>query len=317
MPPCHDLGLAETGSSPVRSAKKTKVDLFSFYFKPKKNSNQNCLVRYSRAVLVCTLLNWLMAKLCSMKKKLRGLYLLISSLFIYIVHASFAFAKSAGGTKLIHHSDNRHKTTAPVEKTMPPTPAKSIYDSLHLNIAGLSRQAFDYAKKGLEKLLQQGQLANDSVISIADFSQPSNKRRLYILDIKNCKILFHTLVAHGKNSGKEWATSFSNQHASYKSSPGFFITKETYSGSNGYSLKLVGTEPGINDNAYERGIVLHGAAYVSQDFVNAQGYIGRSEGCPAVPVSKAASIIQTIKNGTCFFIYNPSSSYLRRSSILK
>jgi hypothetical protein len=99
------------------------------------------------------------------------------------------------------------------------------------------------------------------------------------------------------------------------SSPGFYITRETYQGGNGYSLKLEGVERGINDKAYERGIVIHGASYVSNDYVNSQGYIGRSWGCPAVPVTMNAPIINTIKNGTCLFVFHPS--YVSKSSVLK
>ncbi|MBL7749696.1 MAG: murein L,D-transpeptidase catalytic domain family protein, partial [Chitinophagaceae bacterium] len=137
---------------------------------------------------------------------------------------------------------------------------------------------------------------------------------LFVLDLKNYKILFNTLVAHGRNTGREWATSFSNQGESYKSSPGFYITRETYEGKNGYSLKLAGLERGINDNAYNRGIVIHGAEYVSNELANAQGYIGRSQGCPAVPPQVSKPIINTIKNGTCLFIYHPS--YVSHSQVL-
>jgi len=162
--------------------------------------------------------------------------------------------------------------------------------------------------------MEEGKLINDSIISIIDFSQPSTNKRLFVLDLKNYKILFNTLVAHGRNSGRELATSFSNQNTSYKSSPGFYITKEIYSGKHGNSLKIEGMEKGINDNAYERGIVIHGAEYVSENFADAQGYIGRSEGCPAVPVQVTNRIINTIKNGTCLFIYHPS--YIEQSVLL-
>jgi len=197
------------------------------------------------------------------------------------------------------------------------TPSNYTYDKLHLDVSGLSRQAYDYAKKGFDKLLAQGKLLNDSIIAIADFSQPSRNKRLYVLDVKNNKMLFHTLVAHGKNSGLEKTVSYSNQPESLKSSPGFFVTHETYNGNNGYSLRLEGMERGINDNAYERAIVMHGANYVSQAFVNARGFAGRSEGCPAVPVEEAKPIINSIKDGTCLFIYTPDQSYLEHSPVLK
>ena len=249
-----------------------------------------------------------------MKKKFKGFYLIVSSFVIAILHLPFAFAKSATGTKIFFHptADSTTKTTV---NTDPPVPAlKSVYDSLHLNLKGLSRQAFDFAKQGLQKLMNEGKLLNNSIISIIDFSLPSNQKRLFVLDLKHYKILFNTLVAHGRNSGREVATYFSNQNESYKSSPGFYMTKETYEGKNGYSLKLEGLERGINDNAFERGIVIHGADYVCNEYVNSQGYIGRSQGCPAVPVQVSRPIINTIKNGTCLFVYHPS--YISRSSVL-
>lgn len=249
-----------------------------------------------------------------MKKKFKGFYLLISSIIIGILHLPFALAKSATGNKLFYHppADSILKTSTPA---IPVVPAlKSVYDSLHLNLKGLSQQAFDFAKQGLKKLMEEGKLLNDSIISIIDFSESSDKKRLFILDLKNYKVLFNTLVAHGRNTGLELATSFSNQNESYKSSPGFYITRETYQGKNGFSLKLEGMERGINDNAFERGIVIHGAAYVSDAFVNAQGYTGRSQGCPAVPVAVSHPIINTIKNGSCLFIYHPS--YINRSVVL-
>ncbi|HEV7781389.1 MAG TPA: murein L,D-transpeptidase catalytic domain family protein [Chitinophagaceae bacterium] len=249
-----------------------------------------------------------------MKKKFSGFYLLVSSIVITILHIPFAFAKSATGSKLFVRLRD-----IPVQETVNPAPApipakRSVYDSLHLSLKGLSQQAFDLAKQGLNRLVEEGKLLNDSIISIIDFSLPSNEKRLFVLDIKNYKVLFNTLVAHGQNTGREWANSFSNQNESHKSSLGFYTTMETYEGGNGYSLKLEGLEPGINDKAYERGIVMHGAEYVSQELANARGWVGRSHGCPAVPVQLNRPIINTIKGGTCFFVYHPS--YMSRSSIL-
>jgi L,D-transpeptidase catalytic domain len=249
-----------------------------------------------------------------MKKRIKGFYLLVSSIVIGLLHLPFSLAKSATGNFFPAHlpGDTVTKTNTDPDPTLPAL--KSVYDSLHLDLKGLSRQAYAYAKQGFEKLLQEGRLLNDAVISIIDFSLPSNKKRLFVIDLRNYKILHNTLVAHGRNSGREMATSFSNQNESYKSSPGFYITKETYEGKNGYSLKLEGLEYGINNKAFERGIVIHGAQYVSDDFVNAQGYIGRSQGCPALPVQANRPVINTIKNGSCLFVYHPS--YVSRSQIL-
>jgi hypothetical protein len=246
----------------------------------------------------------------------------LSSIFITLIHLPFSFAKLSSG--------NLTKSEAVVAATAAPAPApapmpsmskgsfsmKSVYDSLRLDMAGLSRQAYDYALQGWQKLIDQGKVFNQSVMAIVDFSQSSDHKRLYILDMDNYRILFNTLVAHGRNSGKEWASSFSNRSSSFKSSPGFYITGDTYNGENGYSLKLTGVEKGINDNAENRAIVMHGADYVNEAWINTQGYIGRSLGCPAVPRKDAIDIINTIKSGACLFIYAPTQQYVSHSSLL-
>ena len=241
-----------------------------------------------------------------MKKPFKNVSLIFISLFISLLHLSF-------GNKNVYEPLSPNTS---VDSTGLSATNISVYDSLQLDLSGLNRQAFDYARKGWEKLRSQGKLAGQSVISIVDFSQPSSKKRLYVLDMENYKVLFNTLVAHGRNSGKEWATKFSNQLSSYKSSPGFYITGQTYSGSNGYSLKLTGIENGINDKAFQRAIVMHGAGYVNESYIASQGYIGRSQGCPAVPLKDAKKIINTIKDGTCLYIYAPSPNYLSRSAML-
>lgn len=245
-----------------------------------------------------------------MKNKLRGICLTMAIAIAGIFQLSFAFDENA-----LH--SRPFAALSPVTDSVPASAdGFSVYDSLHLDAAGLSREAFEYARKGWEKLMQQGRLNNTSVLAIADFSQPSSNKRLYILDLKEYKVLFQTLVAHGKNSGKELATSFSNKPSSNKSSPGFYITGETYTGKNGYSLKLQGLERGINDNAYNRAIVIHGASYVNQAYVENQGYIGRSQGCPAVPKKEARPIINTLRDNSCFFIYEPGDFYSTHSTIL-
>jgi len=168
-----------------------------------------------------------------MRKKLRSFYLIVSSFVIAVLNLPLAFAKSTGNKPF--------PTPAPITKKTYTagslmTSMRSVYDSLHLNLSGLSQQAFDYAKKGLAKLVEEGKLLNDSIISIVDFSLPSNKKRLFVLDLRNYKVLFNTLVAHGKNTGTQYATNFSNQNESLKSSPGFYVTRDTYEGKHGISL---------------------------------------------------------------------------------
>lgn len=136
------------------------------------------------------------------------------------------------------------------------------------------------------------------------------------MDITNGKLLIKTYVAHGRNSGIEYATKFSNIPESLQSSLGFYITSETYYGEHGLSLRLTGVDPGYNDKAFERSIVIHGAAYVDAARAKNGIMMGRSYGCPAVPQKESSNIINTIKNGTCFFIYHPSRNYLLNSKIL-
>jgi hypothetical protein len=187
------------------------------------------------------------------------------------------------------------------------------YDEWNLSAAGISLEVFKYAIKGYQYLLQKHLLTNTDIISIVDFSKPSTQQRLYILNLVTGRVLFNTLVAHGRNTGLQYATVFSNKSSSLESSLGFYVTLNTYTGNNGYSLKLKGCEKGFNDKALQRNIVLHGAAYVSNEFVQQNGYLGRSYGCPAVPLELNNEIINTIKNGACLFIYHPNKKYLKQS----
>lgn len=192
----------------------------------------------------------------------------------------------------------------------------AIYDSLRLGVAGLSKEAFNDAVAGYNYLLAHGKLKNDGILSIVDFTKPSSAKRLFVIDMKNVALLFNTFVSHGKGSGKLMADAFSNEINSFKSSLGFYITADTYKGKHGFSLKLQGEEQGINDNAYNRGIVMHCANYVSEGFVKSQGYLGRSEGCPAVPQNMYKPIIEKIKNGSCLFMYSQDKYYMSHSTIL-
>lgn len=156
---------------------------------------------------------------------------------------------------------------------------------------------------------------NKDIITLIDFTKPSTQERLYVLDMKNRKLLYSSLVSHGKNSGENYATSFSNKNGSNKSSLGFYLTESTYQGKNGYSLVLNGLEKGINDRAKERAIVIHGAPYANPS-VLASGRLGRSQGCPALPQAVSKFIINTIKDGTLLYIYANNKNYLAQSTIL-
>jgi len=189
-----------------------------------------------------------------------------------------------------------------------------LYDSLHLEQMGMKKEALLYAYKGQQKLVDEGRVSNSNILTVCDFSQPSNAKRLYIIDVRNFKVLLNTYVAHGKRSGELYATHFSNRPRSLESSLGFYITKGTYFGKHGLSLKLSGQDKGFNDKAESRAIVVHGATYIGDEWLG--GKMGRSFGCPAVPSSIAPKLIDIIKNGTCLFIYHPLKSYLHGSNVL-
>ncbi len=184
------------------------------------------------------------------------------------------------------------------------------FSEMNLQQYGLSHDAFLLGIKGYSKL--EGQLSKP-ILTIIDFSQPSSKKRLYIIDMNKKKLITNTLVAHGKNSGDSMATRFSNIKSSLKSSLGFFITGETYNGNNGLSMRLHGKEEEFNNNAYLRAIVMHGSSYVNER----GGMIGRSWGCPAVSNKEHKEIISLLKDGSCLFIYAPDSNYLAKSNMIK
>ena len=191
-----------------------------------------------------------------------------------------------------------------------------IYDSLQLKKRGLKKEAFVYAYKGYKKLEEDGKLDKEGLITICDLSQSSKRKRLYLIDLNECKLLLNTYVAHGKNSGGEYAKKFSNKPESRQSSLGFYRTKKTYYGGHGLALTLSGLEPGFNDKAERRKIVLHGSLYIGDNYKRWGKYMGRSFGCPAVPMKQSKKLINTIKDGSCLFIYHPSKNYLSGSKIL-
>jgi L,D-transpeptidase catalytic domain len=255
------------------------------------------------------------------KSGLKRIWFFFSSILLFLLHLPFVFAKNkpvSEGSVLPLHSDSKLLTNylSKLTVTDHSNSFSALYDSLRLNLMGLSKQAYDYAIQGFTYLVQTGKLANDRIISIADFSLPSSKKRLFIIDLEQQKVVFNTYVAHGANSGTLNATRFSNTPESNQSSLGFYETSNTYIGGHGYSLRLDGLEPGINDNANRRDIVMHAAAYVDESLIRSQGYIGRSWGCPAVPENLHKPIIDKIKNGTCLFIFSPDKNYLAHSRVL-
>lgn len=192
----------------------------------------------------------------------------------------------------------------------------ALYEEISLKEIGLTKKAFEYALKGYYYMLEHRWLSKTSILSICDLSQSSRNKRLYVLDLEQKTVLVNTYVAHGRNSGLEYARSFSNNPSSHKTSLGFYVTQDTYCGSNGLSLKIRGMERGFNDRASGRNIVVHGSEYVGPDFLQMNGVSGRSYGCPAIPADETQEIIDLIKEGSCLFIYHPTRKYIGRSKIL-
>lgn len=184
-----------------------------------------------------------------------------------------------------------------------------VYNSLDANNFALPQiNCFKKAMEGFFVLKQKGIIQKD-ILTVIDFSMSSTKKRLWVIDLSNNTILFNTVVSHGMNSGVEFATNFSNSLSSNKSSLGFYATGETYNGKHGLSLKLDGLENGINNNARARAVVMHGASYANPSILKSQGFLGRSQGCPAIPEAIKNEIIKIIKDKSCLFIYHPSRSY--------
>jgi hypothetical protein len=194
---------------------------------------------------------------------------------------------------------------------------KDIYSLLNLSQIGLSNEAFQLAIKGFTNLKENGQLINSSILTIIDFSQSSNNKRMYVIDLARKALLFNTYVAHGRNTGDEYAEQFSNIPGTFQSSLGFYITENMAIGSKvGLSLILKGLEKGFNDKAREREIIIHGADYATEDFIQKHGRLGRSYGCPSLPPDLIKPVAETIKGGTCLFIYKHDDNYIRKSLVL-
>ena len=181
-----------------------------------------------------------------------------------------------------------------------------VYNNLHANNFALPKEeSFTQALKGFYLLKEKG-LIKKNILTFVDFSLSSNLKRLWVIDLTTNTVLFQSLVAHGRNTGEEFANSFSNAQQSFKSSLGFYVTGEIYNGKHGMSLRLDGLEKGLNDNARSRGVVMHAANYVSNSFIKNNKRLGRSQGCPAIPEELSKDIINAIKDKSCLFIYHPS-----------
>lgn len=251
---------------------------------------------------------------------MKGFYSVLS--IVYMVTTSFYLSPEKKGTKneistkkIERVADKKSDKT--IEKTV--SSSKELYKSIAFEPGHeLNEEVFFRALTGFENLKKAGLLNQDShLLTVCDFSMSSNTKRLWVIDMNEGKVLFNSLVAHGKNTGEEFATNFSNTESSLQSSLGFYITDATYNGDNGFSLRLLGMDKGFNDAAYRRAIVMHGADYVSNEFAAMHKRIGRSWGCPAVPRDLTQPIINTIKGRNLLFIYYPDQNYLSKSEWLK
>ncbi|WP_426493170.1 murein L,D-transpeptidase catalytic domain family protein [Hymenobacter sp. 102] len=214
----------------------------------------------------------------------------------------------------------RSNAAVAATETRLPTPAATktmlfsqrlhdLYRDLRAEDQGLRFAVFEKAMTGYLNLQKQGRLADKQLLTVVDFELPSTEKRLWVLDLAAKQVKFHTLVAHGHNSGENMATNFSNENESNMSSLGFYVTQGEYQGKHGRSLKLKGLDEGYNTNALSRSVVMHGADYVSEEFIRQNGRLGRSLGCPALPMDQKDAIIEAVEGQTCLFLNGPDQSY--------
>jgi len=190
-----------------------------------------------------------------------------------------------------------------------------FYNALGTNTPKPGYEVFEKALTGFFNLKAVNKIKNN-LLTIIDFSLSSTVERMWIVDMSKMKVISFSLVAHGRNSGDEFPREFSNKPSSYQSSLGFYLTDDIYYGKNGMSLYLDGLEPDVNDKARERSIVIHGADYVSRDFIKNAGRLGRSFGCPSIPMDNHEKIISALSGRSCIYIHYPDEKYLSTSGLL-
>jgi hypothetical protein len=183
-------------------------------------------------------------------------------------------------------------------------------------IGTIDGNVFELALRATECAVRSGAIDAPSTLTVIDYSRPSTAKRMWVFDLQSRELLYEELVAHGQGSGENLATRFSNEPETHTSSLGLFVTQESYVGKNGYSLRLDGLDEGFNDRARERAIVMHGAPYVSDDFVKTQGRLGRSWGCPALREGIAREVIDRVRGNGLVFAYYPDEKWLSSSKYL-
>lgn len=193
--------------------------------------------------------------------------------------------------------------------------ADILTDQLHRVAPQIDRRVLELAVNAMQCATANG-MSQSQRLAVIDYSLPSTEPRLWVFDLRQRKLLYRELVAHGRNTGENYARDFSNVVGSLKSSIGLFRTLDTYQGSNGYSLRMEGLDAGFNDKALERAIVMHGAPYVNENLARKQGRVGRSWGCPAVRAGVARRMIDALKGGQFVFSYYPDPRWLASSRYL-
>jgi hypothetical protein len=185
----------------------------------------------------------------------------------------------------------------------------NLYTQMNLSAVDLRYDVFNKALMGYYGMLHEGKLSDKGILTIVDFTKSSNEKRLWVLDLENKQVLHNTYVAHGRNSGEVKAESFSNEHKSFMSSVGFYVTEDIYYGKHGKSLRLDGMDEAYNSSARDRSIVMHGAEYATEAFMQQYGRLGRSLGCPAVPLGEHESIIDSVKGKTALYLHSADHTY--------
>ena len=193
------------------------------------------------------------------------------------------------------------------QASLPPsgTNARAIETALLHAAPTMRPEALRAALSAWDALHSRGEVSRP-LLTVIDYGLPSTTKRMWVFDLASRQLLFHELVAHGRNSGEDLARSFSNEEGSLMTSLGAFVTGTTYNGRHGYSLRLRGMEPGVNDRAEARAIVVHGAPYVCEEVAHELGRLGRSHGCPAVRPAIARTLIDEVKGGTLLYAWHPS-----------
>lgn len=233
-------------------------------------------------------------------------------LLLVVVSVMFLNFYHPGSDKSTAKRENEREIVPIKVANDPYSHIRTLYDSLNVSNI-LKYQAFEEAMIGHKSIKAK----NKDILTVIDFTLPSTEKRMYVIDLRHKKLLYHSIVSHGRNTGGLYAESFSNRHGSFQSSLGFYVTAETYQGGNGFSLRLDGLERGINDQARPRAVVIHGADYCSERVIKSTGRLGRSYGCPALPRELNGPIINTIKNGSVLYIYADNKDYLVSSGFLR